>query len=232
MQDYTLKIIRSSRKTIEIQIKNRKLVVIRVPKEATQNQIDEVLKRKEPWIEKHLKGFKETELKAHKIDFKEGAIWHIVGEAYSLNYHIEEQLDRYTLNLQNNTINIQMPRYEERIIKKLLQELISRILLRYVYSRVDVLSEPLGVEVNQVKIKKQKTLWGSCSTKKNINMNMMIAFAPLPVIDYLLVHELCHLKEMNHSNNYWALVASIIPDHKVHRDWLKKHNYLLKPDYF
>lgn len=72
----------------------------------------------------------------------------------------------------------------------------------------------MGVQPNKVKIKAQKSRWGSCSSKKNINLNWKIVLAPSKVMDYLIVHELAHLKHMNHSKRFWAFVESIIPDYK------------------
>ncbi|MDF2674900.1 MAG: hypothetical protein K0R09_3168, partial [Clostridiales bacterium] len=72
-------------------------------------------------------------------------------------------------------------------------------------------------------VKEQKTLWGSCSSKDNINFNWKLIMAPQAVLDYIVVHELCHLKHRDHSKNYWNLVEQIIPDHKEKRKWLKEN---------
>jgi len=81
-------------------------------------------------------------------------------------------------------------------------------------------AEKIGVAYNQIFIKDQQTLWASCSGKKNLNFSYRIIKMPLAVQDYLIVHELCHLVHMNHSAEYWALVAQFCPDYKQHRKWL------------
>jgi len=81
-------------------------------------------------------------------------------------------------------------------------------------------AEKIGVEYNQIFIKDQQTLWASCSGKKNLNFSYRIIKMPAAVQDYLVVHELCHLVHMNHSPEYWALVAQFCPDYKQHRKWL------------
>lgn len=81
-------------------------------------------------------------------------------------------------------------------------------------------AEKIGVEYNQIFIKDQQTLWASCSGKKNLNFSYRIIKMPLVVQDYLIIHELCHLVHMNHSADYWALVAQYCPDYKQHRKWL------------
>ena len=84
-------------------------------------------------------------------------------------------------------------------------------------------AEKIGVEYNHIVLKDQKTLWASCSGKKNINYSYRIIKMPPAVQDYLMVHELCHLVHMNHGPEYWQLVAQFCPDYKLHRRWLNEH---------
>ena len=89
--------------------------------------------------------------------------------------------------------------------------------------RVEFYSNIIGVEYNRISIKFQKTRFGSCSTKKNLNFNALIALMPPEILDYVIVHELSHLKEMNHSKLFWKEVEKIIPDYKSKRKWLKSN---------
>lgn len=91
-------------------------------------------------------------------------------------------------------------------------------------------AEKIGVEFNRVAFKDQRTLWASCSGKKNINYSYRIIKMPLVVQDYLVVHELCHLKFMNHGEEYWALVGQFSPDYKLHRRWLNEHKDAVSED--
>lgn len=91
-----------------------------------------------------------------------------------------------------------------------------------VYSRLEYFNQHYGFEYNNVFIRDQKTRWGSCSAKKNLNFNYKIATLPMHLADYLVVHELCHLGEFNHSSAFWNLVVQTIPDYKVARNELKK----------
>ena len=79
-----------------------------------------------------------------------------------------------------------------------------------------------GFRVGKISVKNQKTRWGSCSRKGNLNFNYKILFLPEPLADYLVVHELCHLGEFNHSHKFWNLVAQTLPDYKARRVALKK----------
>lgn len=79
----------------------------------------------------------------------------------------------------------------------------------------------IGVEYNNVRIKDTKTRWGSCSSKKNLNFSFRIIMAPERVMDYVVIHELCHLRHMNHKAEFWNLVAQHIPDYEEQKAWLK-----------
>jgi predicted metal-dependent hydrolase len=81
----------------------------------------------------------------------------------------------------------------------------------------------MGVEYGRITIRMQKSRWGSCSGKGNLNFNCLLMRTPDEIIDYVVVHELCHLKEMNHSPRFWAEVEKIFPDYKERRKWLKDH---------
>ena len=90
-------------------------------------------------------------------------------------------------------------------------------------ARTQQWAEKIGVEYNRIVLKDQKTLWASCSGKKNINYSYRIIKMPPAVQDYLMVHELCHLLHMNHGPEYWQLVGQFCPDYKNHRRWLNEH---------
>lgn len=80
-----------------------------------------------------------------------------------------------------------------------------------------------GGVYTSVTIRDQKTRWGSCSSRGTLSFNYRLIFAPPQVLDYVVVHELCHLTHMNHSKEFWNMVGSVMPDYKTHRKWLKEH---------
>lgn len=91
-----------------------------------------------------------------------------------------------------------------------------------VSERLEHFNQHYGLEYKKVFIKNQKTRWGSCSSKKNLNFNYRIAILPPELQDYLVVHELCHLQEMNHGANFWSLVGEQIPNYRECRNELRK----------
>lgn len=94
---------------------------------------------------------------------------------------------------------------------------------KLVIERVKLMNTYYGFEYKRISIKQHQTRWGSCSSQKNLNFNYRLYFLPLELVDYVVVHELCHLAQMNHSQKFWALVAQQIPDFKMRRAELKKN---------
>ena len=81
----------------------------------------------------------------------------------------------------------------------------------------------VGVSYNRITIRRQKSRWGSCSAKGNLNFNCLLMLTPDHIVDYVVVHELCHRLEMNHSPAFWAQVERVLPDYRKSRDWLREH---------
>ena len=95
--------------------------------------------------------------------------------------------------------------------------------LELIRKRVKRCNESYNFSFQRISIKNQKTRWGSCSRKRNLNFNYRILFLPEKIADYIIVHELCHLKEFNHSPSFWNLVAQTVPNHKSIRKELKNN---------
>ena len=95
--------------------------------------------------------------------------------------------------------------------------------LEYIPARVAYFAPIVGVDYGRITIRNQRTRWGSCSSKGNLNFNCLLILTPPEVIDYVVVHELCHRREMNHSTRFWNEVEKVLPDYKVAKKWLKEN---------
>ena len=179
-----VKIIRSNRKTLAIQINPDLSVTVRAPMYAPQSDIERILIEKESWIQKHIERIREQEAKKKEIQ----------GESVESEYLTNEE------------------------IKKLADKA-----LQHIPKRVSYYAKQIGVTYGKITIRNQKTRWGSCSGKGNLNFNCLLMLTPPEVIDYVIVHELCHRKEMNHSGAFRAEVEKILPDYKEQVKWLKEN---------
>lgn len=97
----------------------------------------------------------------------------------------------------------------------------------HIPARVAFWAPLVGVSYNRISIRNQRTRWGSCSSEGNLNFNCLLMLAPQEVIDYVVVHELCHRKEMNHSAAFWGEVARVLPEYKKYVKWLRDEGSLL-----
>lgn len=94
--------------------------------------------------------------------------------------------------------------------------------LKVIPERVEYFAKVIGVTYGKITVRNQKARWGSCSSKGNLNFNCLLMLAPPEVLDYVVVHELCHRKQMNHSKAFWLEVEKVLPNYKEVRKWLKE----------
>lgn len=123
--------------------------------------------------------------------------------------------DRYKAAVENQENKVQYSEEEKCDYKKRLRP----VLLH----RAAFYAEIMGVDYNRISIRDQKTRWGSCSAKGNLNFNWKLSLMPPEILDYVVVHELAHRREMNHSARFWSQVEQVLPDYKERRRWLKEH---------
>ena len=124
---------------------------------------------------------------------------------------------------QIRMIDERKQKYSELVpLSKSELDALGRQALSVIPKKVAHYAKILGVSYGRITIRNQKTRWGSCSSKGNLNFNCLLMLTPEEVQDYVVVHELCHRREMNHSPRFWSLVESVIPDYRRYEAWLKK----------
>ena len=218
MTSYTL--IRSNRKTIALQINENAELIVRAPRHVSQNRIHQFISEKEAWIIKT-----QQKMRARQDDieqnseFKDGKKVLFLGEEYeiSLNGKIKH------IKIHDNVMEFPFEKIERaeafltQWYKKKAREIIPPKVAHY--------AKYLGLSYNKIGISSAKKRWGSCNSKGSINFSYRLIMTPPSIIDYVIVHELMHLREMNHSPRFWAHVESVIPDYKKRRKWLKDNQY-------
>lgn len=126
--------------------------------------------------------------------------------------------------IDKHIIDMQKRKEEASSVEKFSVEEIKELAdkaLKYIPQRVSYYSSIIGVDYGRITIRNQVSRWGSCSAKGNLNFNCLLMLTPSDVIDYVVVHELCHRKEMNHSPKFWAEVEKFLPNYKSSKKWLK-----------
>lgn len=149
--------------------------------------------------------------------------WKILyrGREYRLVLRREPARRRIQVELEEDELLISTPNAEPARIYKAIEKWYIGQAHMIFPVRVMHYLQFTGGEVKSIRIKDQKTRWGSCSSLHNLNFNWRLIMAPGEVLDYVVVHELCHLTHMNHSRDFWNMVEKVMPDYRVYRKWLK-----------
>ena len=210
-------------KNIYITIENGE-VVIKAPWYTTRNQIQEVVESKRDWIMKKLEEYNVSPRKAK--EYEDGEKFQILGESYYLNIYYKD-INNAILNVENEKIEIILPlSYAEEDnteqIKKMIDKMYYMIAEKEVESAMEKTRKMVGLAPEEYKIKKIKYAWGTCSSRKVITINQNLMMYSRKTIEYVVLHEICHLKYMNHSKKFWEMVESYMPDYKEAEKELKK----------
>ncbi|MFA5322570.1 MAG: SprT family zinc-dependent metalloprotease [Smithella sp.] len=220
---YTVNRSRKRRKTISLQIRNEAEVIISAPYFTPADEISLFVEEKQNWIQKKIRKQKEDSLKNKAKDYDTGEHFFYLGQSYPLEVFFEPfenagvffRDNRFYLNAQENKDLKKY--YFVSWYKKKARE--------YINQRVDFFSRMLKLRHESLKITSAQSRWGSCSSDNNLAFSFRLIMAPSAVIDYVIVHELTHIREKNHSPNFWQGVESVMPEYKMHRRWLKDNHH-------
>lgn len=226
-QTIEFKVKYSKRKTYEISIIPPDDVLVKVPKNTTEDEIKQIVVRKGNWIIKKLEVFNEININERSKKFIDGESFLYLGD----NYPIE------IINIKDNIAYTKFIKGKFYIFSSINDVSCLRASMEVWYRQktLEIILQGIkhyqihfNVKPNKIKVKQQNKRWGSCSSKGNLNFNWRLSMAPIEVIDYVVVHEMCHLVHMNHSKEFWNLVESILPDYIKHKTWLKYNGFLLE----
>lgn len=129
--------------------------------------------------------------------------------------------------VDEDSIRLRKSSVKQSSVKQALENLYRTKAREHFTARADFYAPKMEVEYEQIEIRNQRTKWGSCSTTGTLGLNWRLMMAPLEVIDYIVVHELAHLREQNHTGEFWRLVEEHVPDYRSHARWLDEHSVKL-----
>lgn len=215
MIPYTL--IRAKRKTVCLKMVEGKLEV-RAPHHVPISFIEDLIREKDGWIREHLENFKALQQTRASHTLNYGDTISYMGTPYT----IEPRFGAYIgWDLDLHLFYVPSDLNSEQIRQAIIQILRSLGQVSMTLKAIDW-SINMGVKFNQVKITGAQTRWGSCSSLGNLNFSWRLLLADEALIDYIVVHELAHLKEMNHQEGFWAIVKDVMPDYQVREAQLKR----------
>ena len=215
------KIIRSRRRTIALVITPEAHLIVRAPFRAPAAMIDEVIREKRGWIRKKVAEMKGRP-QAIVHNYEEGEIFYFLGRAYPL--HIVDDAGAAI----ERTDRLYVCRTLLPDIKNWLKHWYVQEAQREIHSRCMWFSMMTGYSPTSIRITDARQRWGSCTRKGGLNFSWRLIQAPLEIVDYVIVHELIHLRQPDHSKKFWAKVKEIMPDYERRREWLRENERLLR----
>lgn len=208
-------IVRSARKTIAIYVRSGS-VVVRAPRFVSKSFITEFVQRKTPWIEAQL--LKQSTHSTHRSDMQ----W-FLGEHCPIRI-----VDDYARTMAFTGSEFTISKFKLRLLPTLRVDWYRRRAQEYIFPLVEKYSEILAVYPQKVTITSAKTRLGSCSSRGTIHFSWRLMYAPLFVVEYVVVHELVHMLHHNHSARFWKAVFQVFPQAISAKKWVKTHAFLFE----
>ncbi|HTG67682.1 MAG TPA: SprT family zinc-dependent metalloprotease [Candidatus Udaeobacter sp.] len=197
------------RKKISIQIDSMGLITVKAPNDTSNEMVMNAVKHHGKKILEKLQTIAEARETPKTREYQdEGKFLHL-GRYYFLHELIE------TKDLNEEELKNSLKKFYFSSCKKIVGE------------RIKIYQTQLKVKPKTIEIVESKTKWGSCSSDKKLTFNYRLAMAPVEIIDYVIIHELCHLTHMNHDRSFWRRVGSIMPDYKNKEEFLARHGHAM-----
>jgi predicted metal-dependent hydrolase len=223
--DFSIEYIKD-KKDVSLSVCLAEGVKVIAPEGIDLSQLDTILHKKAPWILKKKYELEEVADSPAPKEYVSGEKFAYIGRQYRLKVNKVEKLDKPNLAFKQGRFLAEIPsnitNEDKRIeLSQLFKEWYITQGRKKIEERTRIYCPKMEVEPSKVVFKEQHKRWGTCTPEGAIYLNWRIMMAPMGVVDYVLVHELAHLKHQDHSNDYWRFVRSIIPDYEQRKEWLR-----------
>lgn len=210
-----MEIIKSFRKTIQLKINDAWELIVKAPFFMSKEKINQFIEKNKSWVDEK----KESVIEKIK-KYNEWEKFMFFWDEYELNFKWNSK------NIEFDGMSFSLDKKYKSKAKELFVDFYKKEARKYIEKRLNFITENNNIEYNTLKITSAKTRWGSCTSKRNINFTYRLIMAPVKTIDYVICHELSHLKYMNHSKEFWSEVDSMMKslypwNFRVHEKWLK-----------
>lgn len=216
-------LIYRKRKTMSIEVETTGEVTVIAPVGTSTEDIIEKVKSRAEWIvskQYESKFINDTKIEREAVS---GESYMYLGRNYTLDIRVDENIDNISVKLFQGKFVVNTYTKDEDSIKKAMENWYREKTLVKVKERVSYYSSYFNDEVTAVKVKEQKKRWASCTSKNELLFNWRCVMAPVFVLDYIVVHEMCHMEYKNHSKDFWNRVYAVMPDYEVRKSWLKNN---------
>jgi len=230
------KIVRSHRKTLSLQVKHGQ-VLVRAPYCVDEKFINTFIQKKSTWLK--TKVAQQSQTDDFCCDFSQGSRLFIFGELVTLHIIFDKRPDTFLTKGINNlqVLNIVLAERDQKklsnrdllaiAVKKHIEKYFKQQAEKTIPLKVATYSQLTSLKPISIKIRQYRARWGSCNNRGELSFNYLLMMLPNYVIDYVIVHELCHLQHLNHSKEFWQLVARYFPNYMRAKQWLKTNQSAL-----
>ncbi|MBN1382779.1 MAG: M48 family metallopeptidase [Deltaproteobacteria bacterium] len=219
------------KKTVAIHV-DADTVTIMAPKRLAEDEIRQIIEKKARWIYERQERIRADSLNHIGKKYVSGEHFPYLGRQYCLEVIERAGLVEPVCKRLGGCLQVSIrpdlrdePRREA--VKRALNDWYRKRAEIRIRERIPFFAGQLGVFPQSIRIKEQKTQWGSCSRSGSVRFNWKIIMAPQSIVDYVIVHELCHLIYNHHQTQFWEEVESVIPDYEVKKGWLREHNFII-----
>ena len=220
--EYTL--IRKKKKHLSITIKPDATLVVSAPIGASLKDIENRLYKKLKWIWSKLDKVRADIIVLRQKEYISGESFLYLGKNYKLKVINDDSTKSMNLKLHRGALEIKVPKGKEIIekdIKSIIEKWYKEQATKKIEERVKLYIQKTSLQPSIIRVKELKSSWGLCTSRRNITLNWRIIMAPLSVLDYVVIHEMCHLRHHNHGKEFWGLVGVYMPDYKARKEWLR-----------
>lgn len=215
------KIIRSKRQSIGLEITAEAQLVVRVPYLTSMKTVQKIIEQKKKWIQEKLSIAQNKHSKRVERSFQEGEMFLYLGEKYPLVF-VEKEEEALVFEKE-----FKLTRAHQRIAKEHFLKWYKKKALKKFTERIHLYYAITGFAYKKIRLSGAEKRWGSCNARGTLSLSWRLIMAPLDVIDYVVVHEMVHLKVRDHSRNFWNAVEKVLPDYRESKRWLKENGYKL-----
>jgi hypothetical protein len=215
-------IIRTRRKTIALIVERDGRLVVRAPLRASTESIHKLVVKKDAWIRRQQAQVKATYRPFVPKEYINGERFWYLGKIYQLKLE-EKSEPALVLNGDFQLAQAALPK-APIVFERWYRDQAHRVFSQ----RVEWVAAQHGFKPGRIKVTSARQRWGSCSTRGTVSFAWRLVMAPVPVIDYVVVHELVHLQVKNHSKEFWGKVKVIMPDYEQKIEWLELNGHLLR----
>lgn len=211
------------RTTMEISVEPPNIVNVVAPNGTSEEKVNQYVKKKANWIVQKLYLFKDMEFRKIHRQMVNGESFLYLGRNYSLQIIDDETLTKPVVSLYQGKFYIKTPTRDEQTIRNAMKDWYKKKALERTTDRVNYYQQYFKEKPTSIKVKEQQKRWGSCTQNNELLFNWRCIMAPSHILDYIIVHEMCHLYHMNHSQEFWDLLSTVMSDYEQRKEWLKNN---------